>query len=167
MNILAALLIIPFLSACSSNLKNKHTPLSFHVVNNFTPGLTTESDVIAKLGNPTDTKKSDNSFSLTFADENSLERAFLTFKSSDRLLQSVIWVPFSEDKEISLQNVKANFKNAHYRKIKEPNKISHLIINRASLINDLDGVTISYNEDSEKVEAIGKFIPNARFPTSK
>ncbi|MGZ3747487.1 MAG: hypothetical protein ACXWRE_08955 [Pseudobdellovibrionaceae bacterium] len=164
---LRLVIITLFLSACvtSSKHSNAHS-LSYERVRSFIIGFSTESDVIAALGSPSNHTDETDYYTLSYEDyETGFQRLSLNFSYESHKLSSLLWIPKENEKESSLEQAKAGFKNATFREIINRSDNPHAIsLEAVSYIDEKSGVTIRYDRSLNVVEAIAMYVTTDRSP---
>lgn len=156
-------LLALFLSACAtSNVVDNS--LTYEKVRAFKVGVSKQADIFAALGSPTNQSEEPGRYTLIYDDpKTGAQRLSLTF--AEDKLSSILWVPYEGEKEFSLVNVKAEFKNASFKEVIENIKNPHLItLSAVSYVDEKSGVTIRFDRNQNYVEAIAIFDPKIRFP---
>jgi len=156
-----------FLSACVTNGTIESTrSLDYNKARSFVVGSSTEGDVVAILGAPTSRTEDASYYTLNYNDpKTGAQRLTLNFLSENHKLSGLLWVPREDEKEYSLMQAKAGFKNASFKEIINIDKNPHAIsVEAISYIDEKSGVTIRYDRSQNGVEAIAIYDVNIRLP---
>ena len=156
---------IIFLSSCATNLTNSQIQkLDYEKAFSFVIGSTSKSEIIEKIGSPIRKREKENFSTYIYEDvATGAQRLSLNF-SSDQKLSGILWIPFSDEKEIKLKNAMANFKEAHFEieNVSEDNP--HNLSQVTSYIDKKKGIVLRYNTALNSVEAIAMYDLYQREP---
>lgn len=162
-------LITFLLSACVTKNANSSSSLAYENIRNFVVGSTTQADVLATLGSPTNAAAEGEHLLVSYDDpKTGAQRLSLSFSSKTDKLSSVLWIPKESEKEYSLKQAQEGFKNASFKEVVNERKNPHaLSLATVSYIDSKSGVTIRYNQNQKAVEAIAIYDGSVRIPAGQ
>lgn len=152
-SLILGLLLFAF-SACTSAPTDNQRDFSFQSAERLQISKSTISDMQMKFGKPSEVKHTADTETWTYRDPNNdYQRLTATFNKAS-VLQSLIWIPQSNEKETELQNIKNYFPEANFKAIPSPDTNPHAISSMISYIDEKLGMTILYQVGRNAVEAI-------------
>jgi hypothetical protein len=156
-----------FVACSSSSLKGDSTQLSFSNILKFRIDVTTENEIIAKLGRPTSKIQKSEHFVLNYDDlETGNQRLSLNIDSNNKKLIGFLWIPRSNDNEVNLEKAKSSFVASKYQE-KYDEKNNHMLSTSiVSYIDPSQGITIRYDKRRSAVEAIAHYKAGNRATSS-
>ncbi|HEY8269429.1 MAG TPA: hypothetical protein VIG33_00960 [Pseudobdellovibrionaceae bacterium] len=163
------ILMTLFLSACVTNTTGSNRgSLNYDKVRSLVVGYSTESDVLAVLGLPTGRTEEAGYYILNYDDSKTgFQRLSINFLLGSQKLSGILWIPREDEKEYSLMQAKAGFKNADFKEIINRSTNPHAISpDEVSYIDEKHGVTIRYDRSQNIVEAIAMYDVNVRLPAA-
>ncbi len=139
--------------------------LSFGLAKDLFYDCKVSADVLAKIGKPSGTLAKVSGERWNYIDaKTGNQRLSLMFDKSMRL-ESVLWIPSSNDPEKSLDVILTKYPELKVRPI-ETRKLVHSI-NTETTYSDDKSISILHNDYAKRVEAIAWFSgDNRRFPTN-
>jgi hypothetical protein len=160
-------ILIFFLSACATSITaSRVRSVEYNKVRDFVVGFSTESDVVAILGAPTRQTEEKGYYTLSYDDSKTgFQRLSINFLSESHKLLGFLWIPQENEREYSLIQAKAGFKNANFKEVTDVDKNPHAIsLDVISYIDEKSGVTIRHDRRQNFVEAIAIYDINNRVP---
>lgn len=155
-----------FVCSCTSPPKKEERIVRFSEVMKLDIGKSSEVDVIAAFGAPSDRIDHQDYYTLDYTDpKTGYLLLSVNFFRERRLVQAFLWIPGPQDKEFSLEGAKAVYGTAHFKLFRDE-PTSHSVSETYSLIDDQAGITIRFNGIRNTVEAIARFEGGSRKPSS-
>jgi hypothetical protein len=157
-----------FLTACASNPASRQlTSLQYDKVLNLGIGVSNESDVVKALGVPTNRNEKNGYYTLNYVDQTTgFQRLSVNFLSAGGKLSGILWIPRQDEKESTLVEAKAGFKQANFKEIRNEDSNPHFISGVISIVDEKSGVTIRYDQRAKMVEAIARYDVSSRVPAT-